>query len=553
MLFLTKKNCIGSTIMRNIRLKIRYVYWPFLLIMASILVLYTFLNWLLTVKLDLFHPKEILVDYALPAFVAWAACYIWLRPRIKLMNLMRRKGDDRFYFAYQVLAVIIMSIPLVITQYYLKTSTGKMIHLSSINDIKRCDPAKYYQVDTFYIDKSKTGLGTVFEITGRGFNKQLEMRIYLAVPMYNYATDALYSSLPPAAWYGMVFFEKVPNSWSYEDKEDAFQKFLTESERELEWLNLSDFVYLQKEGNTSDIEYFEEAVSKSQVSLKEAADPIILIPQEERFEDRLGGSLMWIVISLFGGFGLFFIMITVPPIDKSFLIHIRNKKRNLVKESVRAFFDPLLPSSGFKIIPILIFINTLIFLLMAILHESFMSFDVDTLISWGGSSRTLVFGYGEWWRLLANTFVHSGFIHFIMNMVILYFVGMMVEPILGSKNTLLVYLLTGIVASVVSLFFNKYSVSVGASGAIMGMCGLFGAFLLTKVFTKEVSRFLGMYFIVFIVYNLLIGLSGDVDNAAHLGGLVTGFALGIVFRFILRRAKRKRLQKNQNSSPQSHV
>lgn len=536
--------------MKDIRLKIRYIYWPFLMIMSSILVFYTLINWLVVVRLELFQPKEILVDYVLPVLIVWAVCYVWLRPRIKLLNLMK-KNDDRLYFFYQVFAIIIISVPLVITQHYLKISTGKMIYLSTIDDIKTHSSAKYYQVDTVYIDKSRAGIETVFEVTGRGLNKQLQVNLYLTVPMYKKASDPLYS-LAPAAWYGVVFTERMPNKWSNEEKEQTIQKFLNDSEKSLEELDLFDFVYLQREGNTSALDAFEVAVSKSEIH-STGATPIILTPQKGRFEDRLGRSLIWIMTSLFGGLVVFFILIAIPKVDKSLLVHIRNKERNLMKESVRAFFDPLLPSFGFKVIPILIFINTLIFLLMAILHESFMAFDVDTLISWGGSSRMLIFEYNEWWRLLANTFVHTGFIHFVMNMVTLYLVGMVVEPVLGSRYTLVVYLLTGIVASVVSLFFNKYSVSVGASGAIMGMCGLFGAFLLTKVFTKEVTRFLGIYLILFIVYNLLIGLSGDVDNAAHIGGLVAGFILGIIFRFVLRKARRKRLRDYHNSTQQNNV
>ena len=119
------------------------------------------------------------------------------------------------------------------------------------------------------------------------------------------------------------------------------------------------------------------------------------------------------------------------------------------------------------------------------------------------------------------------------------FVGILIEPVIGEKYTLISYIIAGILSSFISLFFNEDAVSVGASGAIMGMYGIFAALLVTKVFNKETTAFFAIYLFVFIVYNLFIGLSGDIDNAAHIGGLITGFVLGIILRFTLKHKCRK--------------
>ena len=118
--------------------------------------------------------------------------------------------------------------------------------------------------------------------------------------------------------------------------------------------------------------------------------------------------------------------------------------------------------------------------------------------------------------------------HLVANMVGLLFVGVFLEPILGRKKFLAIYLLTGVLASVTSLWWHTATVSIGASGAIFGLYGLFLALMLLKVFPKEFSNTFLVTTLIFIGYNLLIGLTGGIDNAAHLGGLISGFIIGLI-------------------------
>jgi membrane associated rhomboid family serine protease len=169
----------------------------------------------------------------------------------------------------------------------------------------------------------------------------------------------------------------------------------------------------------------------------------------------------------------------------------------------------------------------------------FISFSGRDLLLWGANFRPFI-DRGEYWRLFTSTFLHGGLLHLIMNMYAFFFVGIFLEPILGSKRFAFFYILTGIFASITSICWNDATVSVGASGAIFGMYGIFLALLLTKIFPKDFKNAFLLSTAIFVGYNLIIGLSGGIDNAAHIGGLITGLIIGLIIYPSLEEEKEKK-------------
>ncbi|HEX2935912.1 MAG TPA: rhomboid family intramembrane serine protease [Bacteroidales bacterium] len=167
----------------------------------------------------------------------------------------------------------------------------------------------------------------------------------------------------------------------------------------------------------------------------------------------------------------------------------------------------------------------IIFLVMVFSGLGLISFRGADLLNWGANFRPNVL-HGEYWRLFTSTFLHGGLMHLLMNMYGLLFIGLFLEPILKSKRFILLYVITGIIASVSSIWWHTATVSIGASGAIFGMYGIFLALLLTKLFPKDFQKSFLASTLVFVGYNLLYGLTGGIDNAAHTGGLVSGMLIG---------------------------
>ena len=197
-------------------------------------------------------------------------------------------------------------------------------------------------------------------------------------------------------------------------------------------------------------------------------------------------------------------------------------------DKLSAFLFIFKPTDGYFITPILVNLNILIFVLMVLTGVNALLPDSDSLILWGANIRPLTTG-GEWWRLLTSCFLHIGLIHLLMNMYALVYIGILLEPQLGKSRFLTDYLLTGIASSVSSLWWHDLTISAGASGAIFGMYGVFLAMLTTNLIEKSARKTLLTSIGIFVVYNLANGFKEGIDNAAHIGGLISGLIIGYGF------------------------
>lgn len=197
-------------------------------------------------------------------------------------------------------------------------------------------------------------------------------------------------------------------------------------------------------------------------------------------------------------------------------------------QQIQDFFLLFVPKEGFFITPIIIDINILIFIFMVFSGVSVFLPETHDLLKWGGNFRALVLT-GEQWRLFTNIFIHAGILHLLLNMYALLYIGVLLEPYLGKARFLLSYLTTGIIASLASIYWHPITVSVGASGAIFGMYGVFLSMLTTNLIEKKARKPLLASIAVFVVLNLMNGVKEGIDNAAHVGGLISGSALGYIY------------------------
>ncbi len=195
-------------------------------------------------------------------------------------------------------------------------------------------------------------------------------------------------------------------------------------------------------------------------------------------------------------------------------------------------FSIFIPVEGYFITPILININILVYLIMVLFGVDFIAPTTDDLILWGANFRPITLE-GAWWRLLTNCFLHIGLFHLLMNMYALMYIGILLEPHLGKFKFLSAYILAGFVASVTSLWWHDLTVSAGASGAIFGMYGVFLILLTTDIIEDNARKTLLASIAIFVGYNLITGLKGGIDNAAHIGGLISGFIIGYAYTFNL--------------------
>ena len=184
----------------------------------------------------------------------------------------------------------------------------------------------------------------------------------------------------------------------------------------------------------------------------------------------------------------------------------------------------------YKLTYAIIVLNVIAYLISSFYSQDFVDMDLQALVDLGALYGPLTVLKGEWWRLVTAMFLHGGMTHILMNMFSLYLIGRGAEMYFDTKSYLSIYLFSGIVGGLVSLYMHPASVGVGASGAIFGVFGaLAGFFLANRDKIATHSKAFMKDFAIIIGINLVIGFSIEsVDVSAHIGGLVVGFIGGFM-------------------------
>lgn len=174
---------------------------------------------------------------------------------------------------------------------------------------------------------------------------------------------------------------------------------------------------------------------------------------------------------------------------------------------------------------LLVTANVFLFLLCTFIGES--------LYHAGDFSVMDLIQSGEWYRIFTSMFLHVNIAHLVSNMLILYYIGNVVEKRIGHFPYLLLYFLAGSVGNIFSagyeLLTNRYVSSIGASGAVFGVEG--ALLMLALIYRGKFAEVTAGRIAFSIVFSLYCGFtSSNVDNAAHVGGLLMGFlTAGIIW------------------------
>lgn len=177
---------------------------------------------------------------------------------------------------------------------------------------------------------------------------------------------------------------------------------------------------------------------------------------------------------------------------------------------------------------ILILINVLVFLVSDLTGYSQ---DVMHMLDLGAAYTPLITEGGEVYRLFTSMFLHFGIAHLLNNMLVLFVLGSRLERAAGKLRFLVIYLLGGVAGNVISLLLElnrgDYSVSAGASGAVFAVMGaMIYIVVRNRGWLEDLSW---RQIVVMALFSLYFGFaSSGVDNAAHVGGLISGGILAVI-------------------------
>lgn len=175
----------------------------------------------------------------------------------------------------------------------------------------------------------------------------------------------------------------------------------------------------------------------------------------------------------------------------------------------------------YPVVSVIIALNVLIFILTILPG-------IGQEILFAGASVNGLIANGEWWRVITSMFLHGGFMHVLFNMFSLFLFGPELEKIAGKIRFLTIYFLSGIFGGAATFATqDAFYASVGASGAIFGIIGAFGALV---YYTRKSFPQLRQIMLPIIVVSIIMTfLQPNINVAAHLGGMAAGLILGLFY------------------------
>lgn len=183
-----------------------------------------------------------------------------------------------------------------------------------------------------------------------------------------------------------------------------------------------------------------------------------------------------------------------------------------------------------KINNLIILINIIVFIYMEINGSTN---DTEYMIEHGALWIPAMYGaWSEWYRIITSMFMHIGFGHLVNNMVMLFFIGQILEECIGSVRYGIIYMLTGIISGIASyiyyLYYSPWTMSCGASGAIMGMIGaLLCVVIANKGFYKGITARRMLFLTILCIYTTMA--DSQVNWVAHISGLAGGIVIMAVW------------------------
>ena len=181
----------------------------------------------------------------------------------------------------------------------------------------------------------------------------------------------------------------------------------------------------------------------------------------------------------------------------------------------------------FKPTYILIVVNIAVYVYTSMAGGNFLETGSEMIIQYGQVGLLVMDGW--WWQLFTSMFVHASLMHLAGNMLFLLIFGLRSEEMFSLPEYLSIYILGGLIGNLLSLVFLPVNVpSAGASGAIFAMFGAATIYARRAVGQSIIGA------VIFGFFLLLLSTGPNVNNSAHIGGLVAGLLIGYVLA-----AKRK--------------
>lgn len=482
-----------------------YIFVAFMSLLLPLLARWT---------LDKLNVDVVKLEYwelYIPLCLPWLFIYPLLRPRLALLKFKNNNHRS----GLQVLVWLCIGLTGVTFQLYYTKAAYPLVYANGIHDFEKSKRSRFYQIKWYRIVGSEATNHVDVRPSDKG--RELRLSLYTAVPF----DKGQAGESSQHYWFGFLHSKSISNRLSETEKKELLKAFLEDSWAKVGHYDFGKIRYLEKLSNSADRDLFLNAIAKSKGENFDTSEIVILTPRLEPFTQITGDKLYWGSLTLGIGTALFIFILLFPPLSTSRVAQFAKgnlRLNNPVKEALVFFLPDKLRLVG----PLIMGLNILAYLTLCLAGVDPIYPNGAELLSWGANRRLETIGNGEWWRLVTNMFLHGGILHLLLNMYGLALASLFIEPMLGKLRVALLYLGAGIISSLASVLWYENTISVGASGAIFGLLGGILGLTATSAMKRHEKKAMYLLFLPYIGISLAMGLAGGIDNAAHIGGLLSG-------------------------------
>jgi len=374
--------------------KLNHIIPTFLIITFGTVIGLAFIRWILFIHFSIFDIKEEIWTLWIPLIFPWIPITLWLRPRFRVLTFNQEIDRRRLFF--QVISWVVITAMLFISQSYLTTATGNLIHLSDIQEISKTEKTRYYKLANFSVAPYYGGSYTDFRTSGK-YNQYLNFDIFFATPILSDTSEHIIGF--PKYWYGVKFKKQISNKLSNSEKEEKYEAFYEECIQEMNNYNFHSLEYFERIPTSDDRQNYLKAI-KARIKQTTNNGFIVLEPIKNKFENRNGNKLAWIFGSFGIGFAVLLLLLIWPGYSESerkkFLKGKKPRQDDLVD-----MFNYLIPKGNHFATSVIIDLNILVFLFMIFSGIHIIAPNGIELLEWG-ANRRLETTSGDWWRLLSS-------------------------------------------------------------------------------------------------------------------------------------------------------
>lgn len=263
--------------------KLQHILLPFSIVAWGTLLFLGFIRWWLFLdKYPIIELSEDIWHYWIPAIFPWIPILLLLKPRFDRLEF--KAGKDKGSWQMQGIAWVSMAAMLIPSQYLLTTSTGKLLEIKNVKEIRKYERVRYYRINEFAVHKFIGGVHYALTKNGR-YNQNLDIDIYFVNPILTHKDQFI--TMTPLYWYGVKFHKRISNLNSQQVKERRIRKFFDECVGKMRVYDFYKLDHFEHKPASDDRAHFRIAV---QYALKKRVnnDFMILQPQKEPVETRNG-------------------------------------------------------------------------------------------------------------------------------------------------------------------------------------------------------------------------------------------------------------------------